>query len=83
MWFCTVRCETTSRSAIWRAANPVDTMRRISISRSVSAGDASSRPMRRYSPSTREANPGENVASPAAVRVTASNSSAVLPDLTR
>lgn len=76
-WFCTVRYETPSRPAIALAARPVDTIRRISVSRSVStaAGDGSSRWMRRYSPRTSAASPGENVACPAAVRSTAASSS--------
>ena len=85
MWFCTVRCETTRRCAICFALSPVETSRRISVSRSVrtAAGAASSRPMRRYSPSTSAARPGENVASPAAVRSTAASNSSRRADFTR
>ena len=80
-WFCTVRCESTSRSAICLYGQPLGHQpqhlglplgqpRRVRPS--APAGASASR---RYSPSTSPASPGVNTASPAAVRRTASSSS--------
>jgi hypothetical protein len=84
-WFCTVRWESTSRSATCRAVIPLATSRRTSISRSVSRGESSGAPeaMRRNSPSTSPASPGENTASPRAVFSTAASSSSRPADFTR
>ena len=87
-WFCTVRCDTNSSSAISRYAMPFATRRSTSTSRDVSAGptslgDLASLTSRRNSPSTRPASPGVNTASPAAVRRTPSISSSLDADFTR
>ena len=55
----------------------------VEVARAVSLGALSSSAVRRYSPSTSPARPGVKTASPAAVRRTASTSSAAVADFSR
>ena len=86
-WFWTVRCESTSRSAICLYDIPLATIRSTSVSRSVSVGWSGSvvagSERRRYSPSTSPASPGVKTVSPFATRRTASSSSLREADFTR